>query len=130
MSETLRETVLARLADSKEDWAALVMGALESPQALAELLDPEAKPEQKPAIRKSKAAEVAPDPVFLKSITVEGFRGVGPKRTLDLNAWPGLTLVIGRNGSGKSSFAEALEVILTQSTARFRRSAIWKEGWE
>jgi recombinational DNA repair ATPase RecF len=134
MTETLRETVLARLDEKTEDWAVLVLGALDGRDALAALLDPAAAgataPKADAAPRRSAATVAAPDPVFLKSITVEGFRGVGPRRTLDLNAWPGLTLVIGRNGSGKSSFAEALEVILTESTARFRRSVIWKEGWE
>ena len=34
-------------------------------------------------------------------------------RRLELVPGPGLTLVIGRNGSGKSSFAEAMEVLFT-----------------
>jgi energy-coupling factor transporter ATP-binding protein EcfA2 len=131
MTETLRETVLARLDKKADDWAALVLAALDGPPALAGLLEPGGAPA--PETRRPAAtvpAVATTDPVFLKSITVEGFRGIGPRRTLELNAWPGLTLVIGRNGSGKSSFAEALEVVLTESTSRFRRSLIWKDGWE
>jgi AAA domain len=57
----------------------------------------------------------AADPVgaYLSSITVEGFRGIGPESKLTVKEGPGLTLVVGRNGSGKSSFAEGLEVLLT-----------------
>ena len=42
-----------------------------------------------------------------------------------------MTLVIGRNGSGKSSFAEALEVLLTGTSVRWsdKGSRFWKEGW-
>ena len=33
-----------------------------------------------------------------------GLAGVGPETTLDLPPGPGLTVVAGRNGTGKSSF--------------------------
>ena len=68
---------------------------------------------------------------FLRSITVEGFRGIGPTAVLTFPAGPGLTLVVGRNGSGKSSFAEALELLLTGDSHRWaKRTSIWKEGWQ
>ncbi|MFE5478842.1 AAA family ATPase [Nocardia sp. NPDC056541] len=68
--------------------------------------------------------------VFLRSITVQGFRGIGPAATLRLNPGPGLTLVVGRNGSGKSSFAEAAEFALTGGNRRWDgRSTTWREGW-
>ncbi|MDQ3688427.1 MAG: ATP-binding protein [Chloroflexota bacterium] len=67
---------------------------------------------------------------YLRSITVEGFRGIGPARRIEVQPGPGLTLVIGRNGSGKSSFAEGLEILLTASNWRWRnRSVVWKQGW-
>src|SRR5215217_4532536 len=66
----------------------------------------------------------------LASITVEGFRGIGPRKALELRPGPGLTLVVGRNGSGKSSFAEGLEILLTGSNWRWaNRSKVWREGW-
>ena len=72
----------------------------------------------------------APRVAYLKSVTVEGFRGIGKPATLDIPPGPGLTLVIGRNGSGKSSFAEALELLLTGTSYRWEgRSQRWKEGW-
>ena len=67
---------------------------------------------------------------YLASLTVEGFRGIGPSQVLKLNPGPGLTLVVGRNGSGKSSFAEALEVLFTGDSKRWAdRSKVWKDGW-
>ena len=67
---------------------------------------------------------------FLKSIEVEGFRGIGPKLTVELLPEPGLTVIAGRNGSGKSSIAEALELVLTGSTYRWKnRTAPWKQHW-
>jgi energy-coupling factor transporter ATP-binding protein EcfA2 len=47
------------------------------------------------------------------------------------DAWSALvTLVVGRNGSGKSSFAEGLELLLTDETYRWEnRSKVWRVGW-
>jgi hypothetical protein len=40
-------------------------------------------------------------------------------------------VVVGRNGSGKSSFAEALEVLLTGELRRWDKlSAVWRQGWQ
>ncbi|RBY75812.1 hypothetical protein DQ238_18880 [Geodermatophilus sp. TF02-6] len=67
---------------------------------------------------------------YLTAVTVAGFRGIGPQTTLDLQPGPGLTLVVGRNGSGKSSFAEAAEIALIGTNARWQdRTSVWREGW-
>ncbi|OCF85498.1 ATP-binding protein [Nocardia brasiliensis] len=68
--------------------------------------------------------------IFLRAIRVRGFRGIGPEAELQLPPGPGLTLVVGRNGSGKSSFAEAAELVFTGGNRRWDgRSAAWREGW-
>ena len=70
-------------------------------------------------------------PVWLKSVTVEGFRGIGPQATLELEPAPGLTVVVGRNGSGKSSFAEGLELLMTGQLKRWeKRPKAWSETWQ
>lgn len=75
-------------------------------------------------------AEIEPAGAFLKQIKVRGFRGIGPEAQLDLDPFPSLTVISGRNGSGKSSFAEALEVTLTGTTYRWhKRTRQWKESW-
>lgn len=72
----------------------------------------------------------APVGTYLKAITVEGFRGIGEQAALRLSPGPGLTLVIGRNGSGKSSFAEAAELALTGENRRWAgKSLVWRDGW-
>ncbi|MEU6563628.1 AAA family ATPase [Nocardia nova] len=68
--------------------------------------------------------------LFLRAVHVRGFRGIGPEAVLPIAPGPGLTLVVGRNGSGKSSFAEAVEVALTGVNRRWEgRSAVWRAGW-
>ena len=74
----------------------------------------------------------APEPAgaYLQSLTVSGFRGIGEPATLRLQPGPGLTVVVGRNGSGKSSFAEALEVLLTRQLRRWEKlPTVWRQGW-
>ncbi|MFD3309435.1 AAA family ATPase [Streptomyces sp. NPDC058694] len=68
--------------------------------------------------------------VYVQSITAAGWRGIGPAATVQLRPGPGLTLVTGRNGSGKSSFAEAAEMALTGDNFRWQgRTQVWKKGW-
>ncbi|HWC23840.1 MAG TPA: AAA family ATPase [Flexivirga sp.] len=105
----------------------LVLAALEGDDALDEYLEHGDK--QTVA---ELAAEEPVDPVgaFLKSIRVEGFRGIGEPVQVGFSAAPGLTIVAGRNGSGKSSIAEALEMALTGSTYRWKNKASqWRTQW-
>ena len=107
----------------------LLFAALEGEEALADGFRSDATT----ALERAAAIAAAPIPpklAWLRKVTVRGFRGVGPESTLHLKAQPGLTLVVGRNGSGKSSFAEALELLLTGSVERWAdKQAVWKEGW-
>ncbi|MEV0973696.1 AAA family ATPase [Microtetraspora glauca] len=71
---------------------------------------------------------LAPTPsgIYLGAITVRGFRGIGRAIRLPLSPANGLTVVTGRNGSGKSSFAEAVEMALTGENSRWKdRSQVW-----
>src|SRR5258706_316324 len=129
MDPGLRNIVTSRLeADASVEaaWGARVLGALAGRDGL------EAELAGSAASREGEAVRALPTPAgaYLRSIVVEGFRGIGPPQVLDLAPGPGLTLVVGRNGSGKSSFAEALEVLLTGDSLRWKeRAAVWREGW-
>lgn len=130
MEQVLQDLIGARLGEERklgEQPRLMITAACRGDAALAAALRGEAIPsESRPR------AETADGryPAFLQAIRVEGFRGVGPAATLEISPGPGLTLVVGRNGSGKSSFAEALELLLTGDNSRWStRSAIWKEGW-
>ena len=129
MDDVLLDLVLERLDKTplKEEAAALLLAACEGEASLVAQLsgDSSAVPDHRGV---SAAAE--PAGAYLRSITVAGFRGVGPASTLELEPGPGLTLLVGRNGSGKSSFADGLEVLLTGDLKRWQElSAVWQDGW-
>ena len=66
---------------------------------------------------------------YLSQLSVAGFRGIGQHAELNVAPYPGLTIVYGANGSGKSSFAEALDVLLTGTTGRFAgRGFEWRSA--
>ena len=110
----------------QKSWASLVLAACGGGDAVESLLlNAEAATRRSAPIGTKKGTGA-----YLASLTVQGFRGIGPKQTLTFTPGPGLTIVIGRNGSGKSSFAEGLEVLFTGDSKRWSdRSKIWKEGW-
>ena len=110
-----------------DDVAGLVLAAWSGEHDLAEALagrpTPAADPHTPPP------ASSRPE-AYLAAVHVEGFRGIADAATLPLRPGPGLTLVTGRNGSGKSSFAEAAELALTGESARWSgRGSVWRDGW-
>ncbi|MFJ9360773.1 AAA family ATPase [Streptomyces mirabilis] len=69
--------------------------------------------------------------IHLASVAVTGFRGIGPRTWLNLSPRPGVNLVVGRNGSGKSSIAEGIETAFTGTNMRWHglhasRSSNWR----
>lgn len=130
MPISLTEWVDAQLqsADLPDEVALLVLAALEGDDELDGYLDDGVavtRPEPSTA-----NDEVEAHGVVLTSIKVEGFRGIGPACELRIAPKPGLTIVAGRNGSGKSSFSEAFELVLTGGTYRWaNKSAEWREQW-
>jgi len=116
---------LAR-ADLAAPVAELVLGACLGADALetalgGERVEAPAKAEARPSNARR---------LYLGEVAVEGFRGIAGRASLGLRPGPGLTLVVGRNGSGKSSFAEAVELALTGTSSRWeRRPRVWEQGW-
>ena len=83
-----------------------------------------------PSSAPSREDRVEPARAFLASLEVEGYRGIGPKAQLTFAPGPGLVVIAGRNGSGKSSFAEALDWALNQDTSRAGKShTLWEDQW-
>lgn len=135
MTKELQNSVCNQLVaqgHADKTWALVILAALDGDSSLNGYLDGVATVTVPTAAKSTKSAVAQSDPpgVFVSSISVSGFRGIGATASLKLNAGPGLTLVVGRNGSGKSSFAEALECLFTGTSYRWEgRHAPWKTGW-
>lgn len=127
---SLTEWVDAQLSDSglPDEVAVLILAALEGDEELDGYLDDGAHVAR--PVPSAGTEETEANGVVLTSITVEGFRGIGPACELPIAPKSGLTIIAGRNGSGKSSFSEALELVLTGGTYRWaNKSAEWREQW-
>jgi ABC-type hemin transport system ATPase subunit len=131
----LKNNVLARAdedADLSEQGRLVVLAALEAPEELLEVLG---GGPASPAVFESLTAPIDTAPAqpvgaYLSSISLEGFRGIGPKVTMPLRPGPGLIVIAGRNGSGKSTLAEGLELALTGSNSRWKdKAAVWSQEW-
>ena len=132
MSDVLLGMVLERLDRSELPGRVqdLVLAAWEGREALERALGGEGGPLPRPARRPGSEGAAGPAGAYLKAVRVEGFRGIGPPAVLELHPGPGLTLVMGRNGSGKSSFAEAVELVLTGTSQRWSgRPRAFRDGW-
>ncbi len=132
MDDALLSAVLERLAEEtiSPEAEELLLAALDGDEALNRQLDADGAHRYAHSSTAGTAASV-PVGACLRSVTVAGFRGIGPAATLEVTPGPGLTLVVGRNGSGKSSFAEALEILLTGTLMRWAPpvpNAV-REGW-
>ena len=133
-TDTLKNYVLA-LADAdkslSEHARLAVLAALEDPDVLSEALGGTAgSPHLAEALTAADESAEAPVGAYLASITVSGFRGIGPKVTVPLQPGPGLTVIAGRNGSGKSTLAEALELALTGVNSRWKdKPIVWSQNW-
>lgn len=109
----------------------LVIAAADGDEALREAVAGEGGPR---AVREDEERRpTGPRAIYLRSVGVQGFRGVGPAARLDVQPGPGLTVITGRNGSGKSSFAEAAELALTGDNSRWSQrqnnKPLWLQGW-
>lgn len=121
---------LDRDTEVTEDVKYVVLAALEGEAELAD--EVEKVVDRCARVTTSEGVEESPVGAFLSSIEVTGFRGVGPTAVLDLVPGPGITVISGRNGSGKSSFAEALEYALTSKSYRWssnKKSVMWADSW-
>ncbi len=130
---SIQDTLLQRLIDQgkvEDDLALYVLAACDGGDALEQLIEGTSTP-VRPASPADPSPAAAVPPTFLTCIQVRSFRGIGEEAALQVTPGPGVTLVVGRNGSGKSSFAEGAEVALTGTSARWvgKGSKEWQKGW-
>ena len=127
MADSIETIVNKRLDlddDLNDDAKLYVMAALDG--TLDEVIEDGNEREQTP---RSDTPQT-PAGAYLRRVSVTGFRGIGPPADLEVVSGPGLTLVVGANGTGKSSFAEGLEFLLTGRNSRWQdKSAEWRHGW-
>jgi DNA repair exonuclease SbcCD ATPase subunit len=133
-SSHLAGLVSTRVEDDtslSDDAKLLVLAALDGEEELSAALEGEFTPSPTRVTDATDELEAQPVGAFIAKIRARGFRGVGPESTLPLHPASGLTVVAGRNGSGKSSFSEALELALTGDTYRWKRkkNSAWKQNW-
>lgn len=121
----------AKLEGYEDEVVCLVLAACESQAELDAMLGSIGARASKPSRPPPRASTLATSAAgaFLESVRVEGFRGVGDRVTLEIAPGPGLTLVVGRNGCGKSSIAEGLEVLLTGASARIGSNKELRTTW-
>jgi hypothetical protein len=97
---------------------------------VAARLAADAVPAEVAALVLAALADVEPDdrpaggpPLRLRSLVVEGFRGIAEPVRLPVAGDAGLTVVVGRTGAGKSSLVEALDLALTGGDHPARRAS-------
>ena len=132
--DRLKNHVLRRADEDttlSEQARLVVLAALGDDDDLAEVLGDDAtSPELVESLTTADDSTSAPVGAYLRSITVQGFRGIGPKVTVPLPPGPGLIVIAGRNGSGKSTLAEALELALTGTNSRWKdKGPVWSQNW-
>ena len=108
-----------------------VLAALEGADDLAEVLsEQDTSADLVQSLTTVEDGSAEPIGAYLSSMTVQGFRGIGPELTVPLQPGPGLIVIAGRNGSGKSTLAEALEIALTRQNSRWKdKAAVWSQNW-
>ncbi|HEX6231632.1 MAG TPA: AAA family ATPase, partial [Jiangellaceae bacterium] len=115
-ANTLLDVLIARLERSSltDGQQLLVLAAFEGDEPLAQVM--EGVVDARMRVQAVAEAEREQQKAFLGKVTVRGFRGIGPEAALQLQPGPGLTLILGRNGSGKSTFADGVEIAFTGTT--------------
>lgn len=125
------EVLLAALARSRlpRRTRAWVRAALWGDEAVSVVFDGHEMPEPAPGSTSPGQSGKTPHSQ-LTGIRVQGFRGIGRPAELTFPTGPGLHVIVGRNGSGKSSFAEAAEAALTGRNPRWDAMPTgWRDGW-
>ena len=131
------DVLASYFSTSADDLFQIAKAAIEGENALLSLLETLDSPQRnldadlhEPNSLESSVQENYGEIGYLRKITVKAFRGIGEESTINFRPDNGLTIVTGSNGTGKSSFVEALETLLTGTSLRWEdRSVEFKQGW-